>query len=43
MPPVHPPSVDDYVDRLIEQAPPLTDEQVDRLSVLLRPPRRVAA
>jgi hypothetical protein len=26
-----------YIARLVEEAPPLTDEQIDRLAVLLRP------
>ncbi len=30
-------SVDDYVARLLAEAPALTPEQLDRLAVLLRP------
>ncbi len=30
-------SVDDYVARLVAEAPDLTPEQLDRLAVLLRP------
>ncbi len=28
---------EDYIRRLVDNAPPLTDEQRDRLAVLLRP------
>ncbi len=28
---------EDYIKRLVDTAPPLTDEQRDRLAVLLRP------
>ena len=30
-------TVDHYIDKLVDEAPPLTAEQRDRLSVLLRP------
>ncbi|HEU0102277.1 MAG TPA: hypothetical protein VFR07_08145 [Mycobacteriales bacterium] len=30
------PTVDEYVERLVDAAPPLTAEQRDRLAVLLR-------
>ena len=34
---------DEYVARLVAQAPPLTDEQRDRLALLLRLPGGAAA
>jgi hypothetical protein len=30
----------DYIDRMLQKAPPLTDAQRDRLAELLRPVRR---
>lgn len=31
------PALDDYVESLVDDAPPLSPEQVDRLVTLLRP------
>jgi hypothetical protein len=36
-------TVDDYVDRMVAAAPPLTDQQRNRLAELLRPVRRTGA
>lgn len=30
--------LDEYVRRIVDRAPPLTQEQRDRIAVLLRPP-----